>query len=90
MPLAKPTYVAFGLVSVSYHWNDFLWPLIVTNSVNNRTVTVGLAIFAKSNETGVQWSETCAATFMVIFPLVLAFLLFQKQFISSFIHSGIK
>jgi sn-glycerol 3-phosphate transport system permease protein len=34
VPLAKPVYVAFGLVSVSYHWNNFLWPLIVTNSVN--------------------------------------------------------
>ncbi|MED2255838.1 carbohydrate ABC transporter permease [Brevibacillus parabrevis] len=90
VPLAKPTYIAFGLVSVSYHWNNFMWPLIITNSVENRPLTVGLAIFAQSFETGAQWAEVSAATVMVIFPLVLAFLLFQRQFINSFIHSGVK
>ncbi len=43
VPLARPVYVAYGLVSVSYHWNNFLWPLIVTNSVEARPLTVGLA-----------------------------------------------
>ena len=46
VPLAKPIYIAYGLVSVSYHWNNFLWPLIVTNSVTTRPLTVGLQIFA--------------------------------------------
>jgi len=36
VPLARPTYLAYGLVSVSYHWNNFLWPLIVTNSIETR------------------------------------------------------
>ncbi|WP_078551434.1 carbohydrate ABC transporter permease [Bacillus alkalicellulosilyticus] len=90
VPLAKPTFVAFGLVSVSHHWSNFLWPLIVTNSVENRPLTVGLSIFAKSFETGAQWAEVSAATFMVIFPLILAFFIFQRQFISSFMQSGIK
>lgn len=89
-PLARPSYIAFGLVSVSYHWNNFLWPLIVTNSVGNRPLTVGLAIFAQSFEIGAQWTEVSAATLMVIAPLVIAFLLFQRQFMNSFIHSGIK
>ncbi|CAM3368109.1 MULTISPECIES: carbohydrate ABC transporter permease [Brevibacillus] len=88
VPLARPTYIAFGLVSVSYHWNNFMWPLIITNSVENRPLTVGLAIFAQSFETGAQWAEVSAATMMVIFPLLLAFLMFQRQFINSFIHSG--
>ena len=42
VPLAKPVYIAYGLVSISYHWNNFLWPLIITNSVNTRPLTVGL------------------------------------------------
>jgi ABC-type glycerol-3-phosphate transport system permease component len=42
VPLARPVYVAYALVSVSYHWNNFLWPIIVTNSVNSRPLTVGL------------------------------------------------
>ena len=89
-PLGRPVYMAFGLVAVSYHWNNFLWPLIVTNSVENRPVTVGLAIFGLSMETGAQWSEVSAATLIVILPLLLAFLIFQRQFLNSFMHSGIK
>lgn len=89
-PLARPSYIAFGLVSVSYQWNNFVWPLIVTNSVENRPLTVGLAIFAQSYEIGAQWTEVSAATLLVIAPLMAGFLLFQRQFMNSFIHSGIK
>ena len=46
MPLARPVYLAYALVSVSYHWNNFLWPLIVTNSVETRPLTVGLQVFS--------------------------------------------
>ena len=46
VPLAKPVYTAFALVSVSFHWNNFLWPLIITNSVNSRPRTVGLQGFS--------------------------------------------
>jgi sn-glycerol 3-phosphate transport system permease protein len=90
VPLAVPTYVAFGLVSVSHHWSNFLWPLIVTSSDSNRPLTVGLARFAQSFETGAQWAEVTAATCIVIFPLVLAFFIFQRQFVESFMQSGIK
>ncbi|MEE9315341.1 MAG: carbohydrate ABC transporter permease [Rhizobiaceae bacterium] len=89
IPLAKPTYVAFGLVSVSYHWNNFLWPLIVTNSVTTRPLTVGLAIFG-APESGVDWSIITAGTLISVAPLLVAFLLFQRQFVQSFMHAGIK
>ena len=61
VPLARPVYVAYGLVSVSYHWNHFLWPLIVTNSVETRPLTVGLSIFSSTDQ-GVDWSVITAAT----------------------------
>jgi len=89
VPLAKPTYLAYGLVSVSYHWNNFLWPLVITNSVNTRPITVGLAIFG-APESGVDWSIISAATLLSVAPLLLAFLLFQRQFVQSFMHAGIK
>jgi sn-glycerol 3-phosphate transport system permease protein len=89
VPLAKPTYLAYGLVSVSYHWNNFLWPLVVTNSVETRPITVGLGIFA-APETGVSWSVISAATLTSVAPLLLAFLLFQRQFVQSFMRAGIK
>lgn len=90
IPSAKPTYIAFGLISVSTHWSDFMWPLIVTNSVETRPLTVGIAIFAQSFETGAQWGTVTAATILVILPLLVAFLIFQRQFVESFMHSGIK
>ena len=89
VPLAKPTYLAYGLVSVSYHWNNFLWPLVITNSVNTRPLTVGLAIFG-APESGVNWSLISAATLLSVAPLLLGFILFQKQFIQSFMFAGIK
>ncbi len=89
VPLAIPTYLAYGLVSVSHHWNNFLWPLIVTNSVETRPVTVGLSIFA-STDSGVEWSVINAATLMTSGPLLVAFLLFQRQFVQSFMRAGIK
>ena len=89
IPLAKPTYLAYGLVSVSYHWNNFLWPLIVTNSVETRPVTVGLSIFS-AVDSGVEWSVINAATLLTSGPLLLAFLLFQRQFVQSFMRAGIR
>ena len=90
IPLARPTLVAFGLVSVSYHWNNFFWPMIVTNDPNRRPLTVGLALFAKAVEAGADWSLVTAGTVIVILPLLAVFLIFQRQFISSFMQSGIK
>ncbi len=89
MPLAKPVYTAFALVSVSFHWNNFLWPLIVTNSVNARPLTVGLQVFSSVDQ-GVDWSIITAATLMTSAPLLVAFLLFQRQFVQSFMRAGIK
>jgi sn-glycerol 3-phosphate transport system permease protein len=89
VPLARPTYVAYGLVSVSYHWNNFLWPLVITNSVSTRPLTVGLSVFASTDQ-GVDWSVICAATLMTSAPLLLAFLLFQRQFVQSFMRAGIR
>ncbi|MDQ2093360.1 carbohydrate ABC transporter permease [Rhodalgimonas zhirmunskyi] len=89
VPLAKPTYLAYGLVSISHHWNNFLWPLIVTNSTETRPVTVGLSVFA-TTDSGVEWSVINAATLMTSAPLLLAFLLFQRQFVQSFMRAGIK
>jgi len=89
VPLARPIYVAYGLVSVSFHWNNFLWPLIVTNSVESRPLTVGLQVFASTDQ-GIDWSIICAATLMTSAPLLIAFLLFQRQFIQSFLRAGIR
>ena len=89
VPLARPVYTAFALVSVSFHWNNFLWPVIITNSVSARPLTVGLQVFSSTDQ-GVDWSIITAATLMTSAPLLVGFLLFQRQFVQSFMRAGIK
>ncbi len=89
VPLARPTMLAFGLVSVSHHWNNFLWPLIITSSVHTRPLTVGLSIFA-TTDSGTDWSVINAATLITSGPLLIGFLIFQRQFVQSFMRAGIK
>jgi sn-glycerol 3-phosphate transport system permease protein len=90
LPLAKPTLVAFSIVSVVYHYNEFLWPLIITDTERARTVTVGLASFTQSAESGAQWNLIAAGTVIVILPLLAVFILFQRRFVESFMYSGLK
>jgi sn-glycerol 3-phosphate transport system permease protein len=89
VPLARPVYLAYALVSVSYHWNNFLWPLIITNSVESRPLTVGLQVFSATDQ-GIDWSIITAATLLTTAPLLVAFLLFQRQFVQSFMRAGIR
>ncbi|WP_454004205.1 carbohydrate ABC transporter permease [Alcaligenes sp. Marseille-Q7550] len=89
VPLVKPVYLAYALVSVSTHWNNFLWPLVISSSEHTRPLTVGLSLFG-APESGVSISLISAATLMTILPLLLGFLLFQKQFMQAFLRAGIR
>ena len=64
-------------------------PFVITNSVNTRPLTVGLAIFG-APESGVEWSVITAGTLLSVSPVPVAFLLFQRQFVQSFMTAGIK
>jgi len=90
LPPSIPSLVAFGLSSATWHWNEFLWPLVITNSDKSRPLTAGLVRFTQLGEIGAQWSLLSAATLMVIAPLFITFLIFQRRFIQSFLHSGLK
>jgi hypothetical protein len=61
----------------------------ITNSQNARPLTVGLQVFSSVDQ-GVDWSVITAATLMTSAPLLVAFLLFQRQFVQSFMRAGIK
>ena len=85
-----PAYLAFALVSVSSHWNEFLWPFIITRSEDIRPLTVGLNKLIKTTDQGAFYGQLMAGTLIVIAPLVILFLLFQRQFVESFARSGIR
>ncbi|HEY1798530.1 MAG TPA: carbohydrate ABC transporter permease [Stellaceae bacterium] len=90
LPLARPGFVAFGIVSVTAHWNEFLWPLMAASSPSRQVLTVGFASFASGAEAGTAWGIVAAGTFLAAAPLLVLFLVFQKRFVSSFVFSGIK
>jgi sn-glycerol 3-phosphate transport system permease protein len=89
LPPSWPSLIAFGLVSVSFHWNELLWPLVVTSD-KARPLTMGLLRFTQLTDIGAQWALIMAATLIIVAPLLIAFLVFQRQFIRSFLYSGLK
>lgn len=90
VPLCIPSYVAFALISISSHWNELLWPLVITRSEEVRPLTVGLNKLFTTSDTGADYSLLMAGTLLVIAPLVGLFMAFQRRFIESFASSGLK
>lgn len=88
LPLTKPSLIAFAFVSGTFHWNNFFWPLLVTDTVRARTLTVGLAMLTQATESTPEITITMAAAVMITAPLFILFLLFQKPFIESFAGAG--
>lgn len=90
LPNSGAAVASFAISSLSFHWNDFLWPLIVTQSERVRPITTGLARFTQMGEIGAQWSLLAAATLIVVVPLFAVFVLFRRQFLEGYLNSGIK
>ena len=90
LPLARPGLAAFAVVSVTSHWNEFLWPLMAVSSPDRQVLTVGLASFAAGAEAGSDWGVLAAGTAFVAAPLLVGFLLFQRSFTSSLVFTGLK
>ncbi len=90
LPLIKPVFIAFALNSIIFHWNEFIWPLVVINSAGKRTLTLGLATAFKSQESGYDWPLMSAALIIVVVPLLVIFVVFQRWFIRIYAQSGIK
>ncbi|CAA9586475.1 MAG: ABC transporter, permease protein 2 (cluster 1, maltose/g3p/polyamine/iron) [uncultured Thermomicrobiales bacterium] len=86
LPMARPVLVTFGLISVVAKWNDYLWPLVITQTENMRTLTVGISSFYDL-EGNTQWGLVMAATIFVIFPLLVVFV-FAQRFIIEGLTAG--
>ncbi|WP_231116987.1 carbohydrate ABC transporter permease [Pseudodesulfovibrio alkaliphilus] len=84
LPAIWPTLLAFSIVSLTTHWNEYLWPLMVLSDMDTHTLTIGLVSFTTSAESGAEWGLIAAGTLLVCLPITLTFVLFQKHFISSF------
>ena len=88
LPLAKPALVTLGIYHFMNNWNDLLYPMMLTSSVEMRTLSAGLAILVGSNS--IKYGPTLAATVIAILPLLLLFLFGQKFFMEGIATSGMK
>lgn len=88
LPLSKPALATLATFTFIGAWRDFMWPLIVTNSEEIRTLPVGLASFQGMYYT--NWTLLMAASVLVMAPLLVIFLFNQRFFIESIRMSGIK
>jgi multiple sugar transport system permease protein len=81
LPLARPGLATLTIFTLLRSWNDFLWPLIVSGSDASRTLPVGLALLSSKNT--VNWPETMAGSVVTALPMVLVFIVLQRQFIEG-------
>jgi multiple sugar transport system permease protein len=88
MPLSRPALAAVGIFTFTYVWDDFLGPLIVLSSPDNATVQLGLAQFVIKNRTA--WDQVFAGSVLATLPVLIAFIVFQKQFIRGIAVTGLK
>ncbi len=88
VPLCKPALGTLAIFTFIGFWNDFAWPLIVTNDLSMRTLPVGLAIFQGQYVT--QYAMTMAAAVIATVPMLVAFLIFQKNITEGIAMTGLK
>ncbi|MBI1806565.1 MAG: carbohydrate ABC transporter permease [Ignavibacteria bacterium] len=88
IPLSKPALATLATFAFMGSWKDFLWPLIVTNRMDMRTVEVGIANFSSLYQT--DWPHQMAAAVVVMLPIVLVFVIAQKYFVRGITLTGIK
>ena len=87
-PIALPGMATLAIFTFLGAWNDFLWPLIVTNSDEMRTMPVGLALLARKNAS--NWGDTMAGTVLTAAPLIIMFLVLQRRFIEGLTAGSVK
>jgi sn-glycerol 3-phosphate transport system permease protein len=89
LPMSRPTLITFGLLTLVGRWNDFLWPLIVTNTANMRTLPIGL-YFLLDSEGNTQWGSVMAGTLFVIAPVLVVFLFAQRYIVAGIAAGAVK
>jgi len=88
LPLVRPALASLAIFSFLGNWNAFLWPLIVIQKPEFRTLPVGTALF--NGEAGTQWGLIMAASSLAVIPVLLVFAFFQKQIIEGIVLTGLK
>jgi multiple sugar transport system permease protein len=87
-PLAKPAYATVAILSFLFSWGQYLWPNMVTRGINVRPLPVGIGVFKTTPP--IAWGDIMAYTVLMTLPLLVVFLIFQRQFVQGVASSGVK
>lgn len=87
-PLAKPAYATVAILGFLFSWGQYLWPTMVTRGVDVRPLPVGIGVFKTTPP--IAWGDIMAYTVMMTLPLLIIFLIFQRQFVQGVASSGVK
>jgi multiple sugar transport system permease protein len=88
LPLSGPALATLAVITFLYSWNDFLWPLVVIQTDSHMTLQLGLATFQGAHAT--NWTLLMAGNVMATLPMLIAFIVAQRQFVSSIASAGVK
>lgn len=88
LPLTKPGLVSVGIFTALFAWKDLMWPLIVNMSIDKMTLSAGLVNLM--GQYSVDYPQLMAGSLIAIVPMIILFLLFQKQFVEGIATSGSK
>ena len=87
LPMGRPIIITATLIAFVFGWNNFLWPLIVTDSPSKQVITVGLAAFQSYFIR--HFNLVLAGSLVALVPLLMIFVVFQKQIVRSIQLSGV-
>ena len=89
LPMSRAALSTVMLFSFVSHWNEYFWPLVMTNSTNVRPLTVGIAIL-RDTEGLLQWNVIMAGNVILVLPILLVYIFASRNIIKAFAYSGIK
>jgi multiple sugar transport system permease protein len=90
LPLRGPGLATLGILTFLGSWNNFLWPLVVAQTEEHYTLPVALALFSKNQQVTPNYGLLLAGATVVVVPVIIVFLIFQRRFIEGVATTGIK
>lgn len=90
IPLSKGSISAFGTFAFLSAWSQYLWPLVITNDTNMRTIQIGIRFFLFDQERGADWGAIMAGAVIALLPTLILFLVAQQQLVKGIASTGLK
>jgi multiple sugar transport system permease protein len=90
LPQVKPALSALGIITFLGNWNAYLWPVICVSTDKLRTLPVGISLYATGDSGGIQWNTIMGMSTLAVIPMIIVFLIFQRQIVEGIALTGVK